>query len=98
MILEVCTDIHGNGVDNEKLQKLHEFIASVGELWEVLPGIQYAEITITDLTELASFMKKCEDIMGLPLAFEMGLAPKNHENDEDMVEVTIMNARKPIGI
>lgn len=90
MLLEIYAEL--------KNDKLDEFINAETELWEVIPGIAYAEKRVDSLAELCSFMSKCEEITGLPLGFDMQLAPKNHEDDEEMFVARIYCAKKPIAI
>ena len=90
MLLEIHTDLEND--------KLNAFIESMTEIWEVIPGIPYAEYRVESFNELCDFIRACEEVAGLPLGFDMQLAPKNSDDDEEMFEVRIYNARKPVNL
>lgn len=85
MLLEIHTDLEND--------KLNEFIESKTDIWELIPGIPYMEYRVESLNELCDFIRSCEGASGLPLGFDMRLAPKNSDDDEEMFEVRIYNAR-----
>ena len=86
MLLEIHTDLEND--------KLNEFIESKTDKWEIIPGIPYAEYRVESFNELCDFIRSCESVTGLPLGFDMQLAPKNSDDDEEMFEVRIYNAKK----
>lgn len=90
MLLEFTTELQNDA--------LNKFFEEESDVWEVLPGLPYAEKRVESLDELCSLMKRLEDITNLPLSFDMQLAPKNSQEDEEMALVKIYNARKRLDI
>ena len=90
MLLEFTTEL--------QIEALNKYFEEETDVWEVLPGIPYAEKRVESLGELCTLMKKLEDLTKLPLSFEIQLAPKNDPNDEEMAIIKIYDAKKRLCI
>ena len=90
MLLEFTTDL--------QIDSLNKFFENKTVIWELLPGLPYAERRVNSLDELCELMRAIETVANTPLSFGMQLAPKNDEGDEEMVIVNVYNAKKSFGI
>lgn len=88
MLLQFYTELENS--------ELNKFFKEETTIWDVLPGICYAEKKVYSLDELCSLMRKLEEITGLPLSFELQIVPKHTDDDEEMATVKISNAKLKI--
>ena len=90
MLLQFYTELENS--------ELNKFFEEETTIWDVIPGVCYAEKKVDSLDELCSLMRKLEEITGLPLSFELQIVPKHTDDDEEMAIVKIHNARTRVDL